>query len=136
MRNHQASSLEPETPKQGGMNRPSPNKDRRRDRRDQPALVIQGVDLTSGATVRLRDFSARSFAVESSDAMSDKKTREFEFPLGLGKIAFKGIPKRRARIKGADGQPLYLIAFEFTWKTPTGRLAVEQFVRGVRGEVA
>ena len=28
--------------------------------------------------------------------MTDKRTRDFEFPLGLGKIAFKGIPKRHA----------------------------------------
>lgn len=110
--------------------------DRRRSRRASPELVIQGVDLSSGTTVRLRDFSARSFAVESPDSMTDKKAREFEFPLGLGKIAFKGIPKRRARIGSANGHPLYLIAFEFTWKTPTSRLAIEEFVRSVRGEVA
>ena len=109
--------------------------ERRRDNRARPNLVIQGVDLTSGATVRLRDFSARSFAVESPDSMADNKTREFEFPLGLGRIAFKGIPKRRERIKSATGT-LYLVAFEFTWKTPTSRLAIEEFVRSVRGEVA
>ena len=110
--------------------------DRRRARRDSPELVVEGVDLTSGTTVRLRDFSARSFAVESPDSMIDRKTREFEFPLGLGKIAFKGIPKRRERIKSANGHPLYLIAFEFTWKTPTGRVLVEEFVRSLKGEVA
>ena len=110
--------------------------DRRRATRAHPNLEIQGVDLTSGATVRLRDFSARSFAVESPDAMTGRKTREFEFPLGLGKIAFKGIPTRRERLKSVDGRPVYLVAFEFTWKTPTGRIAIEQFVRTVRGEVA
>jgi hypothetical protein len=115
---------------------PSRKRDRRRDKRAAPSLVIQGVDLSTGATVRLHDFSARSFAIESVDSMTDKKTREFEFPLGLGKIAFKGIPKRRERVKSADGRTLYLIAFEFTWKTPTSRLAIEQFVRSVRGEVA
>jgi len=119
-------------PKKEGM----PKTERRRDNRDHPNLVIQGVDLRSGTTVRLRDFSARAFAVESPDSMDDKKTREFEFPLGLGKIAFKGIPKRRERIKSASGQPLYLVVFEFTWKTPTGRLAIDEFVRSVRGEVA
>jgi hypothetical protein len=116
--------------------RPSHKRDRRRDRRAEPTLVIQGVDLSSGATVQLRDFSARSFAVESTDAMTDKRTREFEFPLGLGRIAFKGIPKRRERIKSPNGTPLYLVAFEFTWKTPMGRLVIEQFVRTIRGEVA
>jgi hypothetical protein len=110
--------------------------ERRAENRARPNLVIQGVDLTSGATVRLRDFSARSFAVESPEAMDDKKTREFEFPLGLGKIAFKGIPKRRERVKSANGESLYLVAFEFSWQTPTGKLAIEEFVRGVRGEVA
>jgi len=110
--------------------------ERRRAGRAHPHLEIQGIDLSSGATVRLRDFSARSFAVESPDAMADSKTREFEFPLGLGKIAFKGIPKRRERIGSVNGEPQYLVAFEFTWKTPKGRLVVEQFVRAVRGEVA
>ena len=115
---------------------PSRKKDRRRDRRDEPSLVVLGVDLTSGATVRLRDFSARSFAVESPDPMTDRQTRDFEFPLGLGKIAFKGTPKRHAPIKSANGEPLYLVAFEFTWKTPTGRLLVDEFVRSLKGEVA
>ena len=110
--------------------------ERRRASRARPNLEIQGVDLRSGATVRLRDFSGRSFAVESSDAMGDTRTREFEFPLGLGKIAFKGVPKRRERIGSVNGEARYLIAFEFTWKTPTGRAAIEQFVRSVRGEVA
>ena len=119
-------------PKEEGMAKT----ERRRDSRAHPNLVIEGVDLSSGTTVRLRDFSGRSFAVESPDAMPDNKTREFEFPLGLGKIAFKGVPKRRERIKSASGQPLYLVAFEFTWKTPTSRLAIEEFVRSVRGEVA
>ena len=34
------------------------------------------------------------------------------------------------------GKPSYLVAFEFTWKTGSGRAAIEQFVRSVRGEVA
>jgi hypothetical protein len=110
--------------------------ERRRASRALPNLEIQGVDLSSGTAVRLRDFSARSFAVESQDPMTDKRTREFEFPLGLGKIAFKGVPKRRERIKSANGQPCYLVAFEFSWKTPASREAVAQFVRNVRGEVA
>ena len=110
--------------------------DRRRASRALPNLEIQGVDLTSGATVRLRDFSARGFAVESTDPMTDKRAREFEFPLGLGRIAFKGIPKRRARVGALKGKPSYLVAFEFTWKTGSGRAAIEQFVRSVRGEVA
>ena len=112
------------------------NSDRRRASRALPNLEIQGVDLTSGGLVRLRDFSARSFAVETTDPMTDRRTREFEFPLGLGRIAFKGIPKRRARMGTLNGKPSYLVAFEFTWKTPTGRAAIEQFVRSVRGEVA
>jgi hypothetical protein len=110
--------------------------DRRRASRALPNLEIQGVDLNSGATVRLRDFSARSFAVESADPMPDRRTREFEFPLGLGRIAFKGVPKRHQRIGTANGKTRYLVAFEFTWKTPTGRDAIAQFVRSVRGEVA
>jgi hypothetical protein len=110
--------------------------ERRRDSRSLPSLEVQGVDLTSGKTVRLRDFSARSFAVEAADAMTDKRIREFEFPLGRGTIAFKGVPKRRARVTLADGRPGYIVAFEFTWKSPTGRLAIEQFVRSLRGEVA
>ena len=110
--------------------------ERRRVSRALPNLEIQGVDLSSGNTVRLRNFSARSFAVESSDPMTARRTREFEFPLGLGRIAFKGTPKRRERIRSVNGQPLYLVAFEFTWKTPPGRVVIEQFVRSVRGEVA
>ena len=110
--------------------------ERRRATRSNPILEIQGVDLNSGATVRLRDFSARSFAVESTEPMLDRRTREFEFPLGLGKIAFKGIPTRRERIGARTGKPRYLVAFDFTWKTPTGKVAIEQFVRSVRGEVA
>jgi hypothetical protein len=94
------------------------------------------VDLTSGGSVRLRDFSARSFAVESPDPMNDRRPREFEFPLGRGSIAFKGIPKRRARIALSDGTPGYLVAFEFTWKSPTGKVTIEEFVRTLRGEVA
>ena len=113
------------------------NKNERRSAiRNLPTLEIQGVDLSTGTTVRLRNFSARSFAVESPESMTDKRVREFEFPLGLGRIAFKGTPKRRERIAAVNGQPRYLVAFEFTWKTPTGKLAIEQFVRGVRGEVA
>jgi hypothetical protein len=110
--------------------------ERRRASRSLPNLEIQGVDLSSGATVRLRDFSARSFAIESADPMTKRRTREFEFPLGLGKIAFKGVPKRRARIGTANGKALYLVALEFAWKTPLGREVIDQFVRSVRGEVA
>jgi hypothetical protein len=110
--------------------------ERRKDRRSRPQLLIQGVDLTSGATVQLRDFSSRSFAVEGPESMADKAQREFEFPLGLGRIAFKGVPKRSERLPSVNGQPRYLVAFEFTWRTPEGKLAVQQFVRGVRGEVA
>lgn len=117
---------------------PAPKRkiDRRRDARETPVRRVEGVDLTTGVTVRLRDFSARSFAVESPDAMTERKTREFEFPLGRGSIAFKGIPKRRERLRSVDGQPRYLVAFEFTWKTPSGRLAAEQFVRSIRDQVA
>jgi hypothetical protein len=110
--------------------------ERRQASRARPALEVLGVDLSSGATVRLRDFSARSFAIESADPMTYRRTREFEFPLGRGKIAFKGVPKRRARVALADGKRGYLVAFEFTWKSPTGRLAVEQFVQSLRREGA
>jgi hypothetical protein len=124
-------------PKQTGMTTaPSRKRDRRRHGRAQPAVDVQGVDLTSGFTVKLRDFSARSFAVESPDPMSEPKVREFEFPLGLGRIAFKGIPKRRAKLASPKGESRYLVAFEFTWKTPSGRLAIEQFVRSIRDQVA
>ena len=110
--------------------------ERRRAVRDRPTGEVKGVDLGSGGTVRLLDFSERSFAVESSEPLGGAKVREFEFPLGLGKIAFKGIPKRRERIESVDGETRYLVAFEFTWKTPTGRELVEHFVRALRGEVA
>ena len=112
------------------------NTERRLASRSRPELVVLGVDLTTGATVQLYDFSARSFAVESADPMTDSDVREFEFPLRLGRIAFKGRPKRRQRIKTADGRAAFLVAFEFTWKTPTGRLLVDEFVRSLRGSVA
>ena len=115
---------------------PSPMRDRRRSSREKPNLVIEGIDLSSGMTVRLRDFSAESFAIESPGSIPDKTIREFEFPLGLGKIAFKGMPVRNEYIGTVDGQPRYLVAFEFIWKTPMGRLLVEHFVRSLKGEVA
>jgi hypothetical protein len=111
-------------------------KERRLSTRARPRQPVEGVDLSSGATVRLRDFSARAFAVEAPDPMADGRARLFEFPLGLGRIAFKGIPRRRARLRPLNGQPRYLVALEFLKSTPTNTLAVEYFVRSLRGEVA
>ena len=112
-----------------------PRKDRRRARRALPGQPVEGVDLGSGETVRLRDFSTRSFAVEASDPMKGTRAREFEFPMGRGRIAFKGIARRRAKIPSTVG-PRYVVAFEFTWGSATGKLAVDYFVRSLRGEVA
>jgi hypothetical protein len=67
--------------------------------------------------------------------MSGHKAREFEFPMGRGRIAFKGVPRRRAKI-GSTAGPRYLVAFEFTWGSATGQTAVDYFVRSLRGEVA
>jgi hypothetical protein len=110
-------------------------KERRKARRAQPSQPIEGVDLTSGETVRLRDFSTRSFAVEASDPLTGRKAREFEFPMGRGRIAFKGVARRRARVGPARARR-YLVAFEFTYGSATGKLAVDYFVRSLRGQVA
>ena len=111
-------------------------KDRRQSVRSRPGQPVEGVDLGSGETVRLRDFSARAFAIESASPMAAGKAREFEFPLGLGRIAFKGVPKRSAKVRSGDGRPKYLVALEFIKATPTSTMAVEYFVRSLKGEVA
>ena len=110
--------------------------ERRRASRAQPVQAVEGVEFGSGTAVCLRDFSATSFAVETTDPMTGARLREFEFPVGFGRIAFKGIPKRRARLAAVNGVARYLVALEFTWGTPTGQLAVEYLVRSLRGEVA
>jgi len=110
-----------------------PNK--RRAQRFKAATGLPGIELGSGAAVKIRDFSTEALALESSVQVATGKAVELEFPIGDQPFGLRGMVVRTDRLPSVAGVPNYLMVVALAWYTPVERLHIAAFLNAIRKSV-
>ena len=108
---------------------------KRGSQRFRAATGLQGIQSGSGATVRIRDFSSQSLAIESTVLVGVRKPIELEFPVGDQTFQLRGMVVRTDRLPSSETSANYLMAIELAWHTPSERLHIAGFLNAIRKSV-
>jgi hypothetical protein len=91
---------------------------------------LQGRELASGVLVKVRDFSTKAMAIESSERLKANQPMEIELHHDNATFTIHGVPVRSDRVMAASGA-VFLTAVEVRWTTPQERSQFENFLWSV-----